>query len=43
MKIAVVCASPREKSNSEILADAFIKGAKEAGHEVNKIELKKIN
>ena len=41
MKIAVVCASPRVKSNSEILADAFIKGAKEAGHEVNKIELKK--
>lgn len=41
MKIAVVCASPRVKSNSEILADAFIKGATEAGHQVQKFELKK--
>ena len=36
-KILVVSTSPRIGGNSETLADAFIKGAKEAGHEVMKI------
>lgn len=36
-KILVLSTSPRKGGNSETLADAFIKGAKEAGHEVEKI------
>lgn len=32
--ILVITGSPREGGNSDLLADAFIKGAKEAGHEV---------
>lgn len=35
--ILVLSTSPRMGGNSEILADEFIKGAKEAGHEVKKI------
>ena len=31
-KILVLTGSPRENGNSEMLADAFIKGAEEAGH-----------
>lgn len=38
-KVVVVCGSPRIGGNSEVLADSFIKGAKEAGHKVNKIRL----
>lgn len=40
MKVAVICCSPRVHGNSEILADSLIKGAKEAGHEVTKIDLR---
>ena len=36
-KILVLSTSPRTGGNSETLADAFKKGAKEAGHEVKKI------
>lgn len=36
-KILVLSTSPRMGGNSETLADAFIKGAKEAGHEAGKI------
>ena len=34
MKILVITGSPRKNGNSATLADHFIKGAKEAGHEV---------
>ncbi|MDE8735289.1 flavodoxin family protein, partial [Eubacteriales bacterium DFI.9.88] len=33
----------RNQSNSELLADSFIEGAKEAGHAVEKISLKDKN
>ncbi len=36
-KVVAVVTSPRENSNSEILADAFLKGAGEAGNETEKI------
>jgi len=36
--ILVLTGSPRKNGNSELLADAFIKGALESGHEVNKFE-----
>jgi Multimeric flavodoxin WrbA len=44
-KVLVISASLRGKSNSDRLADAFIEGAKTAGHEVEKVNLKgkKIN
>ncbi len=41
MKILVVIGGGRPKGNTEQLADAFIKGATEAGHEVEKISLRK--
>lgn len=37
--ILVICTSPRKEGNSEILADEFIRGAKEAGNNVEKISL----
>lgn len=37
--ILVIAGSPRVKSCSNVLADAFIKGAREAGHNVKKISL----
>ncbi len=39
-KVAVISTSPRLHSNSDILADAFIKGTKESGNEVVKISLR---
>jgi multimeric flavodoxin WrbA len=38
-KIAAFCASPRHRSNSEILADHILKGAEEAGALVEKVRL----
>ena len=38
-KVLVVSASPRKQGNSDMLCDSFIKGAVEAGHEVEKIFL----
>lgn len=38
MKILVLNGSPRKNGNTEILADAFIRGAKESGHEVVKFD-----
>lgn len=45
MRITVISSSLRRNSNSETLADEFIRGAKESGNEVEKITLggKKIN
>lgn len=36
-KILIISASPRKGGNSEILADEFAEGAREAGHEVKKV------
>lgn len=41
--ILVLCASPREKGNSEKLADAFTEGAVAAGNEVTKINVTNLN
>lgn len=38
-KVLVISTSLRPVSNSDILADAFARGAAEAGHEVEKIRL----
>ena len=37
--VLLISASPREESNSEALGDEFLRGAKEAGHRVEKIRL----
>ena len=39
-RVLVISASPRVRSNSDALADEFIRGAKEAGHEVEKISIR---
>lgn len=39
-KVLVISSSPRKNGNSEMLCDKFVEGAKEAGHNVNKITLK---
>ena len=36
-KVLVISSSPRRMGNSDLLADAFIEGAREAGHTVEKI------
>lgn len=41
--ILILTGSPRKKGNSNMLADAFMKGAQEKGHTVNKIEVAKLN
>ena len=44
-KVLILSASPRKGGNSDLLCDQFLRGAKEAGHEAEKIFLreKKIN
>ena len=42
-KVLIISSSLRATSNSEILADSFMKGAHEAGHEVEKISLIGVN
>lgn len=44
-KILIISSSPRKGGNSDVLCDEFLKGAKSAGHECEKIFLKdkKIN
>lgn len=37
-KILVITGSPRKHGNSDIMADYFIEGAKEAGHEVQRFD-----
>lgn len=39
-KILIISTSPRKSSNSDTLAEEFSKGAREAGHEVEKICLR---
>jgi len=39
-KVLIISTSPRKGSNSEILADAFARGAREAGHEVESVSLR---
>lgn len=41
-KVTIISSSLRKNSNSEILANEFIKGAKENGNEINLINLKDI-
>ena len=43
MKILVLTGSPRAKGNSAAMADAFIEGAKSAGHEVVRFDVAKMN
>ena len=38
-KIVVISSSPRVGGNSDLLCDQFVKGAQEAGHNVEKINL----
>lgn len=42
-KILILTGSPRKNGNSDVLADAFMKGAQEKGHTVNKIEVAGLN
>ncbi|MCI8495402.1 MAG: flavodoxin family protein [Lachnospiraceae bacterium] len=39
-RVLVISTSLRSDSNSEALADAFMEGAKEAGHQIQKINLR---
>jgi len=43
--VLIISASPRKGGNSDTLCDQFLKGAKEAGHKVEKVSLRehKIN
>lgn len=38
-RVLVLSTSPRKGGNSELLADAFVRGAQEAGHGVEKVTL----
>lgn len=40
MKVLVIHASPRAKGNSDLLCDAFIRGAEESGYSAEKISLR---
>lgn len=44
-KVLLIASSPRKGGNSDLLCDQFVSGAREAGHQVEKINLKdkKIN
>lgn len=39
-KVLVISTSPRKNSNSEMLADEFLRGAQDAGHEAEKLSLR---
>lgn len=43
MKVVIIGGSPRIHGNSDLLCDEFCKGAREAGHHVEKIVLAKLN
>ena len=38
--VLVISSSPRQKSNSDLLCDCFVKGAQKAGNKTEKIQLK---
>ena len=38
-KVLIISSSPRKGGNSDILCDAFVEGAREAGHEVEKLRI----
>lgn len=40
MKVLVINGSPRKKGNSDLLCDEFLRGARETGHQVEKISLR---
>ena len=40
MKVLILNSSPRKEGNSDILCEQFAKGAKEAGHSVEKLDLR---
>ena len=40
MKVLIISSSPRKGGNSDVLCDQFAKGAVEAGHEVEKVNLR---
>ena len=42
-KVFIVSTTPRKGGNSEILADEFARGAKKAGHNVTKINIRDLN
>ncbi len=42
-KIVIISSTPRKNGNSELLAESFAKGAKDAGHEVTVIKLRELN
>ena len=39
-RVFIVSSTPRKSGNSEILAEEFARGAQDAGHKVEKIELR---
>ncbi len=39
-KVLIISASPRQGGNSEILADEFARGSREAGNQVEKVDLR---
>lgn len=39
MKVLVINGSPRAKGNSDLLCDAFIRGAEESGNQVEEASL----
>ena len=41
-KVLIISGSPRKGGNSDILCDEFAKGAKEAGHQVEKVRLQEL-
>ena len=42
-KVLILSGSPRKNGNSDILCDEFAKGATEAGHNVEKIQVSEKN
>ena len=42
-KVVIISSTPRKNGNSELLAESFAKGAKDAGHEVTIIKLRELN
>ena len=42
MKVLALCGSMRKNGNTSILTDEFIRGAREAGHEAEKVSLREL-